>query len=69
MKTNKAYLYFLINNKDMSIKDFRNKIGMSMTTWYKRMKDSNTFSLSEMRVIKDVLTLSLEELNELFFKQ
>lgn len=67
MKLNKAYFYYLINSKNISIKDFRTKIGMGMTTWYKRMNCADNFSLAEMCKIKEVLELTDKELLELFF--
>ena len=68
MKFNKAYLYFLISERNMSVKDFRKKVGISMTTWYKRMNDADTFTYAEMKEFAKALELSLEELQNIFFK-
>ena len=67
MEFSKAYLYFFIEQKKMSVEEFRNKIGLSMTTWYKRMNEPDTFSYEEIKTIKNALDLTLEELELIFF--
>lgn len=53
--------------KKVSSADLSGKIGINITTFYKKMNGQSEFTRSEMRIIKAVLNLSKDEMDSIFF--
>ena len=68
MRFNRAYLNFLIEDRGMTIEELYKKIGISGAAWYRRMKDENHFTYKDIKKIIEVLSLTSEEKEIVFFK-
>lgn len=53
-----------------SLETFSEKIGINNSTLYRKMKGGGeNFSIGEVQRIIDVLNLSIEDVNDIFFSQ
>lgn len=62
----KNKLLYFIKDRGLSVKGFCEGIGISYSSFYKKLKASN-FNLSEIRKISEFLNLTLEEITSIFF--
>lgn len=59
-----------IVEKRMSAKSVANAIGIDAATFYRKMNtNGDGFSIKEADMISEVLSLSLDEVNAIFFSQ
>ncbi len=54
-------------SKKVSSTYLADKIGINITTFYKKMNGQSEFTRSEMSIIKAVLNLSKDEMDSIFF--
>lgn len=50
----------------MNLEGFAQMIGISRTSFYKKLKAETEWTCEEMKKIKDTLNLSVEEFNKIF---
>ena len=62
----KNKLLYFIKDRGYKVEDFCKAIGMSYSAFYARCRESK-FVLSEIWDISEVLKLSLEDINSIFF--
>ena len=60
------YLKYKMKTFDLSSDVFAEKIGISLTSFYKRTNEQVEWTCKEMKVVKDVLNLTNEEFNKIF---
>ncbi|MBQ3584522.1 MAG: helix-turn-helix transcriptional regulator [Lachnospiraceae bacterium] len=65
--TNSQMLKEKICNSGISITYIAEKIGISRESFYKKLNNKTEFKASEMTIIKEVLNLSVEERDKIFF--
>ena len=56
-----------IREKDLTMRQFSKGIGVSMTTLYTRLNNSTYFSTSEIENAMNLLDLSFDDVNDIFF--
>ena len=61
----KLIYYCSINHK--SLKELANELGISQVTLYRKLRGDSDFYRYEIIKIKEILRLSTEEINEIFF--
>lgn len=64
---NVQLLNYKIKASGVSISEFYSSIGMSATMYYKRRNNPACWRLDEIKLIKNVLNLTNEELMQIFF--
>lgn len=62
----KNKLLYFIKDRKLSVKEFCTGIGMSYSSFYKKLSCLN-FDLREIRSIGEFLNLTLEEITSIFF--
>lgn len=60
-------LYSHIKKKGYTLEEFAQEIGMNPATLYRKTRGESDFTRMEMQKIKEVLELSVEEFNAIFF--
>lgn len=60
------YLKYRIRKDNMNLEKFAQMIGISRTSFYKKLKAETEWTCEEMKKIKDTLNLSVEEFNKIF---
>lgn len=64
---NRALLLSILAKKNMSFHDLAESIGISPQTMSYKVKGKRDFTTSEIRAIQNVLELTSEERNKIFF--
>lgn len=62
-------LYSVIKLRGYTMKDFLMEIHMSKSSWSKKIRGLTEFKLQEIKIIANVLSLSDEQIIEIFFAQ
>lgn len=60
------YLKYRIRKDNMNLEEFAQMIGISRTSFYKKLKGETEWTCEEMKKIKDTFNLSVEEFNKIF---
>lgn len=69
MKFNKAFLNYLIARQGYTNETFAKKAGFSITTWYRKLKNEDLFTYSDIKKIVECLNLEVNEITDVFFKR
>lgn len=60
------YLKYKIRIANLNISEFSSLVGMAKSTMYLKMAGERQWTCGEMKKIKSILNLSLEEFNQIF---
>lgn len=64
---NKAKLRYFLEVRSVSQEELSNVLGINPTTLYRKMNGLNDFYRHEILLIKDKLSLTTDEMNDIFF--
>lgn len=64
---NKAKLIYYCSIKQKSIRELSTDLGINEATFYRKIRGDSDFYRHEIIKIKDLLGLSIDETNEIFF--
>lgn len=66
---NSNLLDYKAKTMGLSVADVANALGVDESTYYRKRSGRTDFTRNELRILRDLLNLSAEEMNEIFFAE